>query len=79
MKRIASIILALALMAPVADAAKPTAKKENSNTVWVCGGPKSKRYHKNKNCPGLSRCSKTPRQVSLKEAKSSYTPCRKCS
>ncbi len=52
---------------------------EADTTVWICGGPKSKRYHSTKNCPGLNRCSKTPRAVSLSNARASgYTPCRKC-
>lgn len=48
-------------------------------TVWICGGPKSKRYHSSRNCAGLRKCSVNPRQVSYNDAvKMGYTPCKKC-
>nr|WP_298994850.1 hypothetical protein [uncultured Allomuricauda sp.] len=39
------------------------------NKVYVCKGKGSKRYHYNKHCRGLSRCSTKIYEVTLKEAK----------
>ncbi|NAS31990.1 hypothetical protein GTQ40_13475 [Flavobacteriaceae bacterium R38] len=37
--------------------------------VYICKGKGSKRYHFNKNCRGLSRCSTKIHKTSLKHAK----------
>lgn len=37
--------------------------------VYICKGPKSKRYHYRKNCRGLKRCSTKVSKVSIEEAK----------
>ena len=37
--------------------------------VFICKGPKSKRYHYKKDCRGLSRCSTKIYEVSKTEAK----------
>ncbi|MDC7997032.1 hypothetical protein [Gilvibacter sediminis] len=41
----------------------------NAGSVYVCKGPKSKRYHYDKDCRGLSRCSTKVYKVSLEEAR----------
>ena len=38
-------------------------------TVYICKGPQSKKYHYNKDCRGLSRCSTKIYSVTLGEAK----------
>jgi len=40
-----------------------------SNTVFVCNGKSSKRYHFKKNCRGLSNCRSSISEVSIEEAK----------
>lgn len=50
-----------------------------SSKVYICTGPKSKRYHYDSTCKGLSSCSGEVREVSLSEAqKMRRTPCRIC-
>lgn len=47
--------------------------------VWICTGPRSKKYHNNKNCRGLRRCSGERRSVSVQTAESmGRTPCGFC-
>ena len=48
-------------------------------TVYVCTGAKSKRYHTYKNCKGLRRCSRRIIQITKSEAEEKgKTPCRIC-
>lgn len=37
--------------------------------VYICKGPKSKRYHYKSNCRGLSRCSTKIYKVTLEDAR----------
>lgn len=37
--------------------------------VYICTGPKSKRYHCTKKCRGLNSCSASIEKVTLKKAK----------
>lgn len=47
--------------------------------VYICTGPKSKCYHKTKNCQGLDRCSKQVLKVTKAYAiDQGRTPCRWC-
>ena len=47
--------------------------------VYICTGPKSKCYHKTKNCQGLDRCSKKVIKVTKAYAISKdRTPCKLC-
>ena len=72
------IVLFLSIALPSADASVVSRANKDA-TVWICGGPNSQRYHSNRGCSGLKRCSKTPSKISLKEAqKRGYTPCKKC-
>lgn len=72
------ILLFLSISLPSTDASI-VCEASASGTVWICGGPNSKRYHRIKNCPGLSKCSKNPSKLSLNKAKQrGYTPCKKC-
>lgn len=54
-------------------------ENEEDNMVWVCTGPKSKRYHCDEDCKGLSKCSRFVEHISIDEAESQgKTPCRFC-
>ncbi len=37
--------------------------------VYICNGPKSKRYHYDEDCRGLKKCSTKTYPISLEEAK----------
>ena len=37
--------------------------------VYICKGPKAKKYHYNKNCRGLKNCSTAVYKISLGQAK----------
>jgi hypothetical protein len=50
-----------------------------SNTVYVCDGPKSVAYHSTRNCNGLNNCSTSIREITLSEAnKIGRRACRIC-
>lgn len=47
--------------------------------VYICTGPKSKKYHRSEQCRGLDKCSSSISAVSVAEAKSmGRTPCKIC-
>lgn len=51
----------------------------HAETVYVCTGPKAKRYHNDEWCIGLGSCSKTV--VAMERAaaeKKGKTPCKVC-
>ena len=51
----------------------------NNQKVYICTGGKSECYHSNKNCKGLSRCSKEIKEISLDDAKKmGRRPCKMC-
>lgn len=53
-----------------APAPKPTPPAPApAESVFVCKGPGSKRYHLDKDCRGLSRCSTPVEKVTLKQAR----------
>lgn len=60
----------------------PTTNEEDNeedDMVWVCTGPKSKRYHCDEDCKGLSKCSRLVDCISIDSAESiGKTPCRIC-
>lgn len=50
-----------------------------SDSVYVCMGSFSRRYHKTDSCIGLRRCGGRIEKVSKEEAESMYrTPCHMC-
>lgn len=68
---------ALALMVALCSisACAPERTQSQTEKVYVCHGPKSKRYHKTPNCKGLCRCSTDIRQMTRQEAEAKhYTP-----
>lgn len=51
----------------------------DDNVVYVCTGPKAKRYHRNPDCIGLSKCSSDIQEMDVSEAEAhGKTPCHKC-
>lgn len=51
----------------------------NENTVYICTGPNSKRYHSHSDCRGLDRCSEEIVAVTVSKAQSlGRTPCKVC-
>ncbi|KAA1245876.1 hypothetical protein [Aquimarina sp. RZ0] len=42
--------------------------RSSDTDVYICKGPRSKKYHHRKNCRGLKRCSTRIYKVCLKEA-----------
>lgn len=51
----------------------------NKNRVYICTGPKSKRYHATSKCRGLERCSGEIIAVSISDAQvTGKTPCKMC-
>lgn len=50
-----------------------------SDSVYVCTGPQSRRYHKSASCKGLRNCSRKIKKISLEQAKMLHkTPCHIC-
>lgn len=47
--------------------------------VYVCSGPKARRYHLDSDCKGLSKCSGRILEMTVEEAQDKgETPCRLC-
>ena len=50
-----------------------------SDNVYICTGGSSKRYHCDRDCKGLSRCSGEIEEISEEEAEDmERTPCKIC-
>lgn len=70
---------ALALMVAACSISACAPERTQAEMVYVCHGPKSKRYHKTDKCKGLCRCSTDIRQMTRQEAEAKhYTPCKIC-
>lgn len=79
MTTIIKTALALMVAACSISACAPERTQSQTEKVYVCHGPKSKRYHRTPNCKGLCRCSTDIRQMTRQEAEAKhYTPCRIC-
>ena len=85
------LLLAIILMASCSSSSKKSAdvepeKKESvvksdaySENVFICTGGSSKRYHCDRDCKGLSRCSGEIEEISEEEAEDmGRTPCKIC-
>lgn len=85
------LLLTIILMASCSSSFKKSAdvepeKKESavksadsSGSVFVCTGSSSKRYHCDRDCKGLSRCSGEIEEISEEEAEDmGRTPCKIC-
>ncbi|WP_281798523.1 hypothetical protein [Prevotella pallens] len=71
--------LILSALALILSGQVSTEVKTKEATVYVCTGPKAKKYHATQTCRGLNRCSGSIRQLSVSSAKAKgFTPCRIC-
>lgn len=59
MQFIKSAFIALALFSTIGGTTASTKRNTDilSGTVYICTGPKARKYHSNPNCRGLNRCS----------------------
>lgn len=74
-----SVLFIFALLLPTLTAGEPQTVRKDSATVYICTGPKSKRFHANSNCRGLKRCSGDVVSISMEKArKQGYSPCKIC-
>ena len=81
MQFIKSAFIALALFSTIGGTTASTKRNTNiqSGTVYICTGPKARKYHSSPNCRGLNRCSGSIKSLSVSAAKSKgFTPCRIC-
>lgn len=63
------------------DQTVPEFTQENAagGSVYICTGPKARRYHRSSHCSGLNRCSGSIISLSKSNASSrGYTPCQRC-
>ena len=62
-----------------ASAIHKTEFAKSESYVYICNGPKSKRYHSTSQCKGLSSCSTEIEKVTLSVAKEKgRTACQLC-
>ena len=87
------LVFAIILMASCSSSSKKSADSEPakvgermaeksaalSGNVYICTGGSSKRYHRGRDCKGLSRCSGEIEEVTEEEAEDmGRTPCKIC-
>lgn len=78
---IKSAFIALALFSTIGGTTASTPINTNvlSGTVYICTGPKARKYHSSQNCRGLNRCSGSIKSLSVSVAQSKgFTPCKIC-
>ena len=83
MKKIKTTLLCVVLLPLLMSAGitidGATTSQTNDDTVYICTGPQSKRFHCTPKCRGLGSCSKKVIAVSVKKASSmGRTPCGWC-
>ena len=59
-----SLLLSFIVSVMLSTSSSPT-----TDTVYICNGPQSTRYHLKENCSGLNRCSTEVQKVTIKQAK----------
>lgn len=71
--------LILSALAFILSGQVSTEVKTKEATVYICTGPKAKKYHATQTCRGLNRCSGSIRQLSVSSARAKgFTPCKIC-
>jgi hypothetical protein len=61
------------------NSSKPKSHFHKEQTVYICKGPNSLRFHSNSSCRGLNSCTTQIYSVSLTDAKNiGRTPCQIC-
>lgn len=79
MKHTICIFVAFIAMATFDTVPMLSVTASNETYVYICTGPKSKRYHKTSSCRGLEKCSKDVKKVTLVYAEGKgRTPCNIC-
>lgn len=74
-----TIILLISAISIVSLESNYAYPKDNAKNIYYCTGPKSKRYHRTKDCKGLKHCSGEIRMSSKTNAiNRGLTPCRYC-
>ena len=72
-------LLAFLTLASFSPVPAPQTTASGETYVYICTGPKSKRYHKTSECKGLDNCSKDVKKVTLSYAQDiGRTPCKIC-
>lgn len=72
-------LVTLVMMASCGGKSKQQKHDVDPECVYVCSGPKSKRYHSVEDCKGLAKCSGRVIEMTLNEAECcGKTPCRMC-
>lgn len=73
---ILSVLLAIA---PISLGSCSDSLSTNDNTVYICTGNSSNKYHANSKCRGLGGCKGSIKAISKEEAiKMGRTPCGIC-
>lgn len=79
MKILIILILALAPLSFESSSVKQKYTQKIDQTVYICKGPESKRFHAYSNCRGLSNCTTQIFSVSQSEAvRIGRTACQIC-
>ncbi len=76
-----AFLLSFSASYPLQDSSKAVVLKiqENSETVYICTGKYSKRYHAYSDCSGLNNCKGDIIAISKKKAQNlGRTPCKIC-
>lgn len=80
MKKLILLFASVALLTGCGSAvAQNNDKEAEGETVYICTGGYSKRYHSTRSCKGLRNCGGTIKAISIEEAeRMGRTPCQIC-
>jgi uncharacterized protein YceK len=80
MKKLLLLLASVALLTGCGSAVTQSNDKEaKGETVYICTGGYSKRYHATRSCKGLRNCGGTIKAISIEDAEEmGRTPCRIC-
>lgn len=80
MKKLLLLLAGVALLTGCGSAvAQSNDKETKGETVYICTGGYSKRYHATRSCKGLRNCGGTIKAISIEEAEEmGRTPCQIC-
>lgn len=68
MKLLTVLLTVLAFHSPYSAQKNLDKPKTDTETVYICGSLKGKRYHFTEHCRGLSNCSKKAIKTTIKQA-----------
>lgn len=80
MKKVLLLLASAALLTGCGSAVvKHNDKEAKGETVYICTGSYSKRYHATRSCKGLRNCGGIIKAISIEDAEEmGRTPCRIC-